>query len=825
MLRAFGFFILFILLAVPVCGIAGWWYTQRSLPVLDGVVTLKQLSHPAVVRFDERAVPYIEASNDLDAYFVQGYVTAAERMFQMDVMRRTSEGRMADLFGSTFMPQDKLMRTLGFQRLAEAEYKRLPNDLKEGVNAYCKGVNAYLDGAQGRQPLEFVLMGMQIRKWSPADTLSILKYQQYELDESWRLDDLRQRIVDKVGDKLASIIFEQPLKQSKPTDAGGEQPVQTAPRSSDQGKKTPATANNTNFAPDSLAPHRMSELVAQSLKRLKRLPVMAPLPLWGSNAWAVSSSMSDSKGCLLACDSHGQFQSPDRYYLCSLVTPNMHVAGATIPGVPGIVIGRNAYFGWGATALKADTQDLVLEQLSPQFPGKYKCMEGWQNMEEVPEYISVRFHANAYQEKVLVTKHGPVLLKDNNTAVSLNWTGFDEKPSVLETIVKINHGKNWQDFLTALEKYSGASATFLYADQKGNVGFHVAGNIPVRTTSGITMTPGWNGDAEWKGRIKFSELPSGFNPAQGFIVADNPEFVQMNFTNNPLRALRIGATLSAYKRSQQKLGLPDMAVLQGDENAALAALVKKEMDKAAAKAELVDRDQLTALEGLRNWDGLLRPNSQSATVYEAFVVSLARRVLEPRLGTQMADEYFERWPRWTLIVQKLLADKPKDLLPKEERSFETFMLTTFSQALKNIRVATEKQEGPVTCPWESLHKIKFRHLIDQDNVEAPMLGFLYNIAPVGVGGDQDCVNACNVDVSAQPEVFSCSSGPIQRLLIDLADNDKFYQTVALGQSGHLSSANRTDQLNAWLKNEPHAVAFSSKQTDSQMQHKLILTNQ
>ncbi|HEY9788640.1 MAG TPA: penicillin acylase family protein, partial [Candidatus Obscuribacterales bacterium] len=452
MLRIFSIILVFILLAAP---IGGWWLAQRSLPVTDGVITLDALSRSAVVKFDDRGIPHVEASSEKDLWMVQGYATAINRMFQMDILRRTALGELSEVFGDACLADDKLMRTIGFNRMAKEELAKLSQDVRVYLDAYSLGVNEYLQKNVKNLPLEFALLGYRPRPWMPADTVAILKYLQYEQDESWRLDDLRQRIVDRAGQDIATTVFEEALK---PT-AVSAQPG--------------ATLNIASILDRSLINRRID-------------------PRFGSSAFAIAPQISDTRGAMLACDKHGELTEPDRYYLISLSCPTLHLCGATIPGVPGIIAGRNDHISWGSANTKADVQDLYLEQFSTQFPNKYRTADGWQNVTEVIEEIKVRFRKN-YLHKVLVTRHGPLLVKNETTGVALNWTGFRNTSALLDASWKLNKAHDWASFTSALESYSGNPQYFVYADRKGMVGLKVAGAVPDRRKfgSGSLLLSGW----------------------------------------------------------------------------------------------------------------------------------------------------------------------------------------------------------------------------------------------------------------------------------------------------------------------------------------------
>ena len=566
-----------IIVLVPVIGL--WFVTQRALPVLDGVLTISELSRLVTVKFDERAIPSIEASSDGDAYFVQGYVTAAQRMFQMDVLRRTAQGQLAEVFGASSVASDKLMRTIGINRLAAAEVKKVPKEIAAGLQAYTRGVNAYLDAHDGKMPLPFALLAYKPRRWSEADSMAILKYHQYQSDESWQLDDLRQRILEKFGNAgLTPQLFGASMKASV--------------------EKNMHVSNLPDVTPGSKS--SASEFTASApLKApLVALPGISfksnSLPIWGSNAWVVGAAASESNGALLACDKHGLFSSPDDWHLCSISSPKMHVAGATIPGVPGIMIGRNSKVAWAATDLKIDGQDLVLEQFSAQLPNKYRVPSGWQAVTEVVEDIPVRF-ASDLLHKVLLTKDGPLLSRTEDSGVALSWAAGEQKVTTFETIWRLNRSSNIPEVLSALQNYSGAPQSFVYADSQGNAGSHFAGliclhggqdgkSLPVLGSDGTVIRQGWTQTSNWPQFIPFSQLPGSQKNAP-FAVADAPFTLSIS---SPYKYLRANDLLTASSHSAQKIGLPDLAMMQTDQEAPLAELIKKELESSMKNASLID---------------------------------------------------------------------------------------------------------------------------------------------------------------------------------------------------------------------------------------------
>jgi penicillin amidase len=816
--------ILVLVVLAPAVGL--WFIAQRALPTLDGVLTMSQLYRLVTVKFDERSIPYIEASSEGDAYFVQGYVTAAQRMFQMDMLRRSAKGQLSEVFGTGTLARDKLMRTIGINRLAEADLKKVSQKSANSLRSYTQGVNAYLAAHDGKLPLPFYLLAYKPKTWKESDSLAILKYLEYQSDESWPLDDLRQRLIEKFGNAgFAPQLFGAPMvaTQEKNIHVSGLPQARDGIKYS--GELTGSVKGSSSVASDLL--WSLSKAVLPEVKSVSD----NALPLWGSNAWAVGSGLSDSKGALLACDKHGPFLSPDQWYYCTLTAPNLHMSGATVPGVPGIMLGRNKNVAWAATDLKVDVQDIVLEDFSSQFPEKYKTPSGWQAVTEVQEDIPVRF-ANPLVHKILITKDGPLLSRLEDKGVALSWAASDPKVTTYETFWRINRAENLQGFLAALQTYSGSPKTFVYADSQGICGSHIAGNVslhegqdarlvPNLGSAGTGIVQGSTQSSNWPLFVGFAQLP-GSQAKDSYAIADAPFTLSIS---SPYRYLRAAAMLNNGVRSGQKIALEDLALMQVDQNASLAHLLKTELDASMKNASVIDGPKLHALELLRNWDESVKADSVAAAVYEAFLHATARRLLQPKLGEVMMLEYLEKWPRWTSFVEQVLINKPKAWLPPEERTYETFMVTTFSEALKNLKLASGSEDMN-TWTWQSVHRANFQDaLFTNASIYKSILEPILGVRSIGVGGDADCLNACNVQDAAAPFSYACTSGPTTRMLIDMSDPNKYFANLVLGQSENPLSPFRANQLPHWLRAEPQAMPFSADQAEKQTQHKLLLTDQ
>lgn len=859
----------FLALLIP---LFGWWLVQRPLPPMSGQEFIPKLNRSVTVSFDGHAVPYIGGDSETDVFAVQGYITARDRMFQMDMARRAATGMMSDVFGSSALPSDRLVRSIGISKIAQAELEVLEPQAKAALDAYTRGVNAYISEYFDRLPLEFALLGYKPQPWQQTDSLAILKYAAYQSDESWRLDDLRQRVVNKVGEKVAAELFHDGYAQFAPLPGKPDtktQPTSWGPRGKNLGfdpEPGNGAGNEVQVARGKnleIDPEPDAEAINALLARLQADSAAMhrfrnPQPSWGSTAVAVPGRVSQSNGALLSADKHGPFTSPSDWYLCSLKSPGFHVAGATMPGVPCVIVGRNENIAWGSASLKADVQDLYVEQFQSQFDRLYKvspnaqpalsadpspgssssasAASGWDQAHEAVEVIPVRFGADV-EHKVLTTRHGPVLLRSDETAIALAWQGADPSKPAFNALYKLNHAEDWNGFITAISVYADPPQLFVFADRFGNVGIRAAGDIPTRnkSNSGLYVNDGWQNKNSWTGVVPFDKLP------EATMSADSTKLAQMCFVaanqklaaKAPLPVLKPGVNIGnqwspPYRANrllwsmteQQSSSLQALNQLQADKLGPLAALIQSEVKTALVQLQSIDRYQVGAAELLSAWDGQLASGSAAASVYESFVQTSARRLIEPKLGRDMTNEYFERWALWPTFVENFLRNKPQQWLPPEERTYSSFIATTLAQATKGMRIAFGTND-PGKWLWGEAHQVRFRHLIGKG---APWLAALFDIGPINIGGSSNTVDTADVKSNVSSLVYPSESGSTQRLVIDMADFDKFYQSISTGQSGHLFSPYRTDQLKSWLRADPFPIAFSDNQISKQAKSRLVIGN-
>jgi penicillin amidase len=770
-------------------------------------IQIQGLRAPVTVRRDERGIPYIEATNDEDLYFAQGYVTASDRLWQMDLQRRTVRGQLSEIFGNAALAQDKLHRRFGFGKMIDEAAAHLDPTFNPAVSAYTKGVNAFISSLTDQTtPPEFRVLQYKPTEWTPGDSLAVGALMAEYLSNTWQLDIMRESLGSLPKEKRDAL-----LPDSSPLDVVvvGSDRARSGGRSGSAGV-LPATSARTI---DAAILAQLSELMEAERQSLDLLGFSARSleTLQASNNWVVSGKHTASGKPLLANDPHIPASAPNVWYQTELIAPGIHVSGVTFPGIPGIVIGHNERIAWGVTNLGPDVQDLYIEKFDKDNPAKYQTPAGWRDAEIRHEQINVR--KNPIDPKsietqtfdVVVTRHGPIILEKENTRYALRWTMLD--PVTLETpgIFATNRARNWKEFTAALSTYNGPTQNFVFADVDGHIGYYGAGRIPIRKTGdGSVPYDGATDNGEWTGLIPFDKLPHVYDPASGIIVTANQRVVGSDYPffvshvwASPYRARRIFDLLSAKPR----LTIDDFRKIQGD----VYSLGNVTFARAAAKILSAGPDFQPAsfINDLNSWDGLMTADSHTAVIVSQMRAAFRQRVINAALGP-LASGYF--WPQTDVLIDRIIAEQPRDWLPKEFTTYAELLKASYEDARQTLTKSLGADE--TKWMWGAQAKARFNHPLAQ----VPFIGAAYVIEPFpqnGTGGSGATVNV--------------GSGVSMRFIADVTDWDKSQNGIPLGESGIPNNPHWKDQLDDWRKVTPRPFPFSKAAIESATKETLTLT--
>jgi penicillin amidase len=752
---------------------------------VEGEIALRGLTAQAEVLRDARGVPHIRAESLDDLIFAQGFVTAQDRMWQMDLSRRLARGELAEIFGEAALGQDIEHRTLGFHRIMDRALAELDEESRRLFEVYARGVNAYLETHRGRLPAEFLLLGYQPSLWQPADSVGVMLNMAKILSTTWPSDLMRERIRARVTADLYSDLFPERSSLDRPIAEPVFQFILPARLPGPgQGVETEIHEPALAWISDVATPRRGL-----------------------SNNWVVSGARTASGKPLLANDPHLGHGIPSVWYLAHLQSPELNVVGSTFPGLPAVIIGHNERIGWGATNTGPDVQDLYAENFNFRDPSKYLFEGRWLDAEVREEIIGVK-DAEDYRFTVKSTHRGPVVSRDGNRDLTLRWTVLDPG-GVRFPFFRINRARNWEEFRAALRDFPSPMQNFVYADVDGNIGYMAAADVPVRRRGdGTVPARGFTSDFDWAGTIPFDHLPQAFNPPSGIlatannrVVPDDYPYLLTRMWAEPYRAARIFELLE----KGNALTVEDMLRIQMDIYALEDVRLIRHVLAAAERRSPDSEDVRWAVDVLRKWDGQAVTESPAPLICSHLRRDFLERLLQPKLGE---DVFGYEWPMSSVFLENVLEERPARWLPPGDRDFDETLMKSLREALLRIGEVTGRRDRR-DWRWGETNAVTFRHPLGRAH---PLLARLLNVGPFDQSGTATTVKSATRDYGAS-----------LRMVLDFADFDRSVMNITVGQSGHRLSAHYRDQVEAWLEGRSFPMLFSRGAVEAGAANRLVLT--
>jgi penicillin amidase len=766
-------------------------HVVESQSAQSGATTLRLpgLKQQVTVRRDKRGIPYISAGNDLDLAFAQGYVTASDRLWQMDLLRRSARGELAEILGVNALEEDKRHRTWGFAKTAEAEAAQASPKARIVLDAYAKGVNAYIASLDAKGlPPEFQILQYQPKPWSPADSLVVVKLFFESLSNTWRLDIMRQSLADLPPEKLAKLL-----------------PERTSLDVLVIGTDTPKKAGRPFFRGETLA--RSSEVLRSleeeekiQTRTLSRVGLHAE-SLAASNNWVVSGKHTASGKPLLSDDPHLSPSAPPIWYMVHLTAPGVRVAGVTAAGLPGVIIGHNEHIAWGFTNVGPDVQDLYVEKFDPQNPNRYQTPSGWRDAEIRREVVKVRKNltettTDDVNLDVTVTRNGPIVLESGGKRYALRWTALDPKLSSADNSYALNRARNWSEFTNALKTFTAPMQNIVYGDTAGHIGYYAAGMVPIRSSGdGSVPNDGSTDAGQWTGYIPFEKLPHVFDPPSGIIVTANQRVVGTSYPYfltrswaQPYRAKRIMDLLQQKK----KMTADDFRTVLGDVYSIAGANFAQKSAKILRPSLKSPEDDALAktISAFEKWDGLLKTDSTEAPYVAQMRIAFRTKIINAAIGPERARIF--GWSNFDTTLDWIITEQPREWLPKEFSSYSDLLRASYNDARQAMTRSMSEDETKWT--WGNMVKARYPHPL----AVVPLIGSQFTIQPFPQNGTGFMAGA-TVNVGAAVSM---------RLIADPSDWDKTQQGITLGQSGLPSSPHWSDQLEDWKAVTPPAFPFT-----------------
>ena len=772
------------------CIAAGLIYLVSAQTSPSGKRVIKSLSDNVAITFDESDIPHIQAKSSSDALFALGYLHASERSWQMEVNRRLASGRLSEILGKETLAIDRFIRTLGIKHTAEKQFDRYPIATKRLLQSYADGVNAGNAHLGWALPLEYFLTGSQPGHWSPTDSVAWMLMMALDLGGNWHKE--LQRL------ELSQFLTTQQIWEVMPAYTPG------APVSNVDFAKIYRDINV--FNPNSVVRDQKSKPLPATELTAKELP--GGKDSIGSNNWALNGKLTSSGKPLLANDPHLGLSAPAIWYMAHLEAPGLNVIGASLPGIPGVVLGRTDKFAWSFTNTGPDVQDLYIEQLDPKNPGVYRGPDGPLPFTVRQEIIDIKGEVS---QRFLVkeTQHGPVIsesyarakriIDTNRYALALRWTALDVENQSVAGLLDMNHAKDLEAFKKALRKNYAPMQNVVMADVDGNISYQAAGVAPKRTLHqglyGVAPALGWEKQYDWTGYVPFEQLPNSNNPDANWIATANQKILASNDPNPltgdwelPTRYDRIAELITGKSNHD----IASMKSMQAD-TLSLGATPLLELFKSTqSKHPLAQQTS----ELIKNFDGDMRVNSSSALIFNAWVDQLTRKLFS-RLSYLFTENYGARSFRQALILQLQNPDSPWCNDPKTEQieSCADASNAALDQALEQL--SAQLGSNPINWTWGNAHIAVSEH---RPFSKVPFLGSLFNLRQP-FPGDSFTINVGRLELLKADNPFETKQAPSLRALYDLSDLEQSLFIYQTGQSGWVQSKLYRNMGTLWAQNE------------------------
>jgi penicillin G amidase len=772
-MRTFKRILAGLLILLAVVAIAGYFFVniiaKKALPDYDKPVQLSGLIDEVSVYRDAQAVPHIYAKNEHDLYLTTGYLMAQDRLWQMDLLRRVTMGRLSEIFGEDMIGADHLLRALRIPEKSQMVLSGSDENLILALQAFANGVNQFIETNQKKLSPEFTILGYKPEPWEPIHTVNLIGYMAWDLAGSWQTEITLYKLMQKVEEeKFAQLI--------------------------------PDLNRHRTLVHPAIGFKSTSDMF-ELLEHNKKLQELGLEIFSGSNNWAVAGSKSETGHPILLNDMHLGFGAPGIWYqIHQVIEGQLNVTGVALPGAPVIVVGHNANIAWGMTNLYVDEMDFYLETLSDDGT-KYLLDDEWLDLEVVQEMIITK-KGDTVMKEIQFTHRGPIVSgfkKVGDQAISKRWTGNDYS-NELRSIYLLNRARNWDEFRDALSTFGAVSQNVNYADVDGNIGMQTAGAVPMRNAGNpILPLPGNTREYDWTGMIPFEELPFTYNPPEGYVASANNRTVGDEYPyyigywyDMPFRIERIREMLE----EKEKLGVEDFKVMLADfKSKAVEEYIDDLVQILSLQTDLSSNER-KAMEMLAAWDMVLTKESSEASIFEQFYQTFIRNILVDEMGEDLYREFGGGLIRnmFDRIWKNPESSWVNNIHTDEFETFEEMVVMSFRETIQWLEV--NMGADPDTWKWGEIHQLGIKHPMGSVKILDRIFGL--NKGPFPVGGSFHTVN---------PKAYSFHNpyavlhGASQRHIFNMGNMKESYVVIPTGTSGIPASKYYVNQIEMFINNQ------------------------
>jgi penicillin amidase len=768
-----------VLIIAPIGAFIGFTLNTmyNSLPPEQGTYVTAGLQQKVSIERDKHGVTYINSKTDSDAFFALGYAHAQDRLWQLELQKRISQGRLSEIFGSVRLTQDAWMRALNFYGAAEQSWTELSQPAKDSLTAYADGINSWVEST-AQLPVEFSFLDVKPEPWKPLDSLAWSKV-------------FALNLANNMWSEVSNLALN---------------------NTSGKGHLSELLASYPETAPVTTTSAELAKLQSGigsllSVKQQLQDDLKIGGKHVGSNAWVVSGKHTEDGKAIMANDPHMGLQIPSIWYMADIKGDTLDITGMTLVGLPLVLFGKNQSITWAGTNLPADVQDLYFEQINPANTQQYMHQGQWRDFEVREQSIPVRADMptalRAKREpakiKIRYTVNGPVIsdfVGDFDMPISLKWTALQAGDTTYESFFKLNYAQNWQQFTDAVKLHVAPTLNLLYADNQNNIGYAAVGKIPVRSKGeGDLPVMGSDASQTWMNYIPFDELPKSYNPEQGYIISANNKVIDSQYPYYiskewalPARAERIEQLLNDKIKLNQPLSLDYMRQMQGDTvDLSLVSLLKT-----IKTFEPTTQRQQQALAMLEHWQGDMAGTEQGATIFHVWMRHLKTRLLSEDVknywNNQTDGGYINTFITNIAYDQlnRALTEQAEVWCPKVEQCQEA-MSYALDDAIDEITKLLGSDMDD--WQWQEMQATVYEH------VPFSFVNIMDSLFErrVGNGGAINTINVANSDF-AKSKGYEQKFGAGFRQVLVPGENSDYYYMNSTGQSGNILSPNYDDMI-------------------------------
>lgn len=762
-----------------------------SLPPNDTNLEISNITDSSKVYLNKFGIPHIIANNEQDCFFMVGYMHARDRLFQMDIFRRTAKGELSEIFGEEKIQTDKFFKAFGFNMLSEKNYNILDKETKKILNLYSDGINYYIESNKKKLSFEFQALNYFPKKWEPVDCLNISKYLALLQSVSFSKDLINGEISERVGvSKALNLITQYPEKSIH---IYNDSPFDSVKAISSSNSNYFENYKNLNL---SELNKNISEIV-----KINKLDFSNA----ASNSWIVSKNKTNKSELIMASDPHLNLGLPSQWYQIHFSYPGVNVTGLSIPGIPFPFIAKNDFISWGITNSMIDDFDYYFEKVDSLNTNLY--LNGNQKNKFTYKLDSIKIKGKETEKYYIRFTNRSAVISDffeknknqknaNKYVYTYSWSG-NYTSTEMQSMNKLIKTKEWNQFVNCFSNWSSPSLNFTYCDVSGNMGVLTAGKVPIRKLSNACIpNPGWLSDYNWVGFVPYSNMPKLYNPKKGYLVSANNGLTtsKTNFYSNyfdiPSRAERIDYLLS----NQKEFSVRDIQLMQVDCYSPFAKLVcdiiKPILNNNKNK---LNSEQRTVLYKFNNWDYIFSPVSPNATVFSCFYNKLLINTFSDELGinllSRLANASNITASKITSMLQKGDSLWFNDINTPWIETKEEIVIKSFCQAVDYI-FNSFRDRNIDNCKLGNFQKIEYKHILS----ESDFLKFTVNSGPYQASGHFSTINKSESNIL---ELDKINYGTSSRFIVDMKENFA-YSSLPGGASGDPVSPNYTDQILLFL---------------------------